>query len=511
MLLIRPKKGERMANLLEIKDLRVHFDGFSPVRGVSLAVKRGEIVALVGNSGSGKTSLGMAILKLQDGGKLSGSILFDKQELVGLSDVEMNRVRGSKIAMVFQEPMTSLNPLHKVGHQILEVLDLHTKQATKERVYELLKLVELHDVKRIYESYPHTLSGGQRQRIMIAMALAGNPDLLIADEPTTALDTTVQKQILILLKNIQQKLGLAILFISHDLDLVRAIANRVYVMKFGKIIASHLPIPEKQSVRSVSDETAPVVLSVDNLRVCYGDFVALENATFKLKSKHNLGIVGESGSGKSSLALGLVRLIKSSGQVRLSDVELNALSGSKLRQARSRIQMVFQDAASALNPRMSVTDLVQEGVQVHQPKLTPSKRLERVVDTLKSVGLKPEIMYRYPHELSGGQRTRVMLARALILAPEILILDEITASLDIYTQRTILQLLNELQERFALSYIFISHDMRLIRQMCDEVMVLYHGQVVEQGRVESVLNNPQSDYTRALIDADFSAIKNQPG
>ncbi len=492
-----------MSNLLEIKNLRVHFAGFSPVRGVSLAVKSGEIVALVGNSGSGKSSLGMALLKLQDGVKLSGSVLFNRRELVHLSEEQMREIRGSKIAMIFQEPMSSLNPLHKVGHQILEALELHTTQASRARVYELLRLVELNEVQRIYDSYPHMLSGGQRQRIMIAMALAGHPDLLIADEPTTALDVTVQKQILDLLKTIQQKLGLAILFITHDLDLVRAIADRVYVMKFGKIIATHVPAVEQTPVRAVADESNPVVLDAADLRVCYGDFVALKGASFQLKEKHSLGIVGESGSGKSSLALGLVRLIKAHGNVRLNNVVFSALSGRKMRAARAGIQLVFQDPAAALNPRMSVADLVQEGLQVHQPSLTPIMRMERVVDTLKSVGLNKEIMTRYPHELSGGQRTRVMLARALILAPKVLILDEITASLDVYTQRNILSLLDTLQERFNLTYIFISHDINVIRRMCDEVIVLHQGQVVEQGAVRDVLSHPQSDYTKTLIAAQI--------
>lgn len=492
-----------MSNLLEIKDLRVHFDSFAPVRGVSLAVKAGEIVALVGNSGSGKSSLGMALLKLQEGVKLSGSILFNRKELVGLSEEKMRAIRGSKIAMIFQEPMSSLNPLHKVGKQILEVLELHTSQATKHRVYELLQLVELNDVKRIYESYPHMLSGGQRQRIMIAMALAGNPDLLIADEPTTALDVTVQQQILTLLKTIQQKLGLAILFITHDLDLVRTFADRVYVMKFGKIIATRVPDKKDEIIRTLGVSQNTPVLDVRNLNVRYGSFVAVEAASFQLCQGHNLGIVGESGSGKTSLGLGLVRLIKSNGQIRLLEMDFGALNGAKLRAGRAHMQMVFQDPASALNPRMSVADLVQEGLKIHQPTLSSKERLERVAETLKSVGLKKEIMHRYPHELSGGQRTRVMLARALILKPEILILDEITAALDIYTQRNILGLLNELQVQRGLSYIFITHDMHVVRQMCDDVMVMHQGKVVEQGKCSDVLNHPAQEYTRTLLQASL--------
>lgn len=492
-----------MSNLLEIKDLRVHFDSFSPVRGVSLAVKAGEIVALVGNSGSGKSSLGMALLKLQEGVKLSGSILFNRQELVGMSEEEIRSVRGSKIAIIFQEPMSSLNPLHKVGKQILEVLALHTHQATKQRVYELLRLVELNDIERIYESYPHMLSGGQRQRIMIAMALAGNPDLLIADEPTTALDVTVQRQILTLLKTIQQKLGLAILFITHDLDLVRAFADRVYVMKFGKIIATRVPDKKEEPARTILSLKETLLLDVRNLHVAYGNFVAVNNISFCLNKGRNLGVVGESGSGKTSLGLGLVRLIKSSGQIQLLGERFDLLNGSKLRTARARMQMVFQDPASALNPRMSVADLVQEGLKIHRPLLKSAERLEQVADTLKAVGLKKEIMNRYPHELSGGQRTRVMLARALILKPEILILDEITAALDIYTQRNILGLLNELQAQTGVSYIFITHDMNVVRQMCDDVMVMYQGKVVEQGKCSDILNRPEQEYTRTLLQASF--------
>lgn len=487
-------------NLLEMKKLRVKFKDFTPVKGVSLAVKQGELVALVGGSGSGKSTLAMSILHLQDNATLRGEIWYDRKNLVDLSEEELNTIRGSKIAMIFQEPMTSLNPLHTAGAQIYEALELHTDTPSKEKVLELLHQVELTDAERIYHSYPHELSGGQRQRVMIAMALAGKPDLLIADEPTTALDVSVQEQILTLLKKLQHQLGLAILFITHDLDIVRDIADRVYVMKFGKIISTRTPedmpkIPRQQQL-CLTDSP---VISVKNLSVFYHDFKAVKNLSFELCPGQTIGIVGESGSGKSSLGQGLMRLIAATGQVTVRGQNFFALQGKKLREARGHIQMVLQDPSSSLNPRMMIADIVGEGLTIRKEK----NIMERVEKTLKSVGLSDDIMERYPHELSGGQRTRVALARALILNPAVLVLDEVTSSLDIYTQRQLIQLLIDLQQELKLAYIFISHDMKVIQNMSDKVIVMKNGEAVESGLIGDVFTRPQHPYTQALIQASY--------
>ena len=507
-------------NLLEMKKLRVKFKDFTPVKGVSLAVKQGELVALVGGSGSGKSTLAMSILRLQDYATLRGEIWFDKKNLVDLSEAEMIQIRGRKIAMIFQEPMTSLNPLHTAGDQIYESLALHSDNPNKERVYELLRQVELSDVKRIYDSYPHELSGGQRQRVMIAMALAGKPDLLIADEPTTALDVSVQAQILALLKKVQKQLGLAILFITHDLDVVRQIADRVYVMKFGKIISTRTPedmapLPRKK----VNCDRQNPVISVQNLSIFYGKFEAVRNVHFDLCAGQTLGIVGESGSGKSSLGQGLMRLIGAKGKINVRGQDFFALKGKKLREARGHIQMVLQDPSSSLNPRMMVADIVGEGLKVRRGNrivrlmkrikgvknttLTDAQIHARVQKVLKDVGLAPDIMPRYPHELSGGQRTRVAIARALILNPAVLVLDEVTSSLDIYTQRQLMELLIHLQDTYKLAYIFISHDMKTIKMMSDKIMVMKNGRAVEYADTTQIFSNPQDAYTKELIRVSF--------
>lgn len=507
-------------NLLEIQKLRVKFKDFTPVKGVSLAIKQGELVALVGGSGSGKSTLAMSILRLQDYATLRGEIWFEKRNLADMGEDELIKIRGRKIAMIFQEPMTSLNPLHTAGDQIYESLALHTDHPTKERVYELLKQVELGDAGRIYDSYPHELSGGQRQRVMIAMALAGNPDLLIADEPTTALDVSVQAQILALLKKLQKQLGLAILFITHDLDVVRQIADRVYVMKFGKIISTRTPddmapLPRKK----MNDAGIDPVICVRNLSVFYQDFKAVKNVSFDLCAGQTLGIVGESGSGKSSLGQGLMRLIGADGKVIVRGQDFFALKGQKLREARGHIQMVLQDPTSSLNPRMMIADIVGEGLKIRRGflltrllKHKQSKAADSISDeqirarvqkVLKDVGLAPDIMGRYPHELSGGQRTRVALARALILNPAVLVLDEVTSSLDIYTQRQLMELLIQLQAEYKLAYIFISHDMKTIKMMSDKIMVMKNGHAVEYADTDQIFSNPKEEYTKELIRVSF--------
>lgn len=492
-------------NLLEIQDLRVHFKDFTPVKGISLAVKSGEFVGLIGNSGSGKSTVAMSVLRLQDDTRLSGKILFRRRDLLKLSEAELNTIRGARIAMIFQEPMTSLNPLHTAGKQIMEALKLHTREASRDKVLSLLRLVELPDVERIYNAYPHELSGGQRQRVMIAMALAAKPDLLIADEPTTALDVTVQAQILALLKSLQQKLGLSILFITHDLNIVRRLADRVYVMKHGKIIATRVPEDSwDSSVRPPLSPDEKPVLSVQNLTVHYGKTTAAENVSFDLMPGRTVGLVGESGSGKSTIARALVRLVPADGKVILDGSDFLTLSGRSLVKARARVQMVFQDAAASLNPRLSVGDLVGEGWRLHN-KGDARPAVEAV---LKAVGLRPDLMERYPHELSGGQKTRVALARVLILKPAVLILDEVTSSLDIYTQKQLMTLLTTLQQDWKLSYLFISHDMRTVRQMSDRVVVMKQARVIEQGTTEQVFTAPRHPYTRQLLADSF--INNPP-
>ena len=487
-------------NLLEIQNLNVHLAGINPVRGVSLAVREGEFVGLVGSSGSGKSTLAMSILKLQAGARISGRILFRRQDLNQLSETELNTFRGNRIAMIFQEPMLSLNPLHTAGKQIMEVLKIHTNEASKEHVLSLLKLVELNDIERIYNAYPHELSGGQRQRIMIAMALAGKPDLLIADEPTTALDVTVQAQILTLLKNLQQKLNLSILFITHDLDIIRRLATRVYVMKYGRIIATHLPerqTEQKKRHKEKSDKNP--ILSVCHLSVFYDKTNAVDDVSFNLYPARTLGLVGESGSGKSTIARALVRLIPSSGKVILDGDDFLSLSSKSLLQARSKIQMVFQDASSSLNPRMCIGDLIAEGWKLHNQGNAASA-VEKV---LKAVGLRPDMVSRYPHELSGGQKTRVALARVLILKPRILILDEVTSSLDIETQDQLMTLLIDLQKSYNLSYLFISHDMKAVRRMSDEVAIMKQARIVEKGFADDIFINPKHPYTRQLLQDSF--------
>ncbi len=488
-------------NILEIKNLWVRFQKFAAVRGVSLAVKPGEFVALIGNSGSGKSTVAHAILRLNAAATYTGEIFYKRQDLLKLNEKKLRTVRGAKIAMIFQEPMTSLNPLHTIGKQISEAFILHGEQATREHVIEMLKLVELPDAERIYDSFPHELSGGQRQRAMIAMALVGKPDILIADEPTTALDVCVQAQILELLKILQQKLGLAVLFITHDLDIVRKMADRLYVMRSGQIIATRLPPAEKQTIRSYVAPTNEPILSVKDLSVRYGSFEAVQPLSFDLYEGQTLGIIGESGSGKSSLAQGLMRLIPARGQVFLNGANFFALKGKELIKARSQIQMVLQDPAGSLSPRQTIREIVEEGLLVHFPKLSKEERFKRVKSVLKAVDLRLDIIDRYPHEISGGQKTRVALARVLILNPKVLVLDEVTSSVDLNTQKQLVELLLRVQKKFKLVYVFISHDIKIIRAMSDMLLVMKSGRVVEQGLAERVIATPKREYTKTLIKA----------
>ena len=491
-----------MHNLLEIKNLYVSFKNFQAVKGVSIALKPAEFVALIGNSGSGKSTIAQSILKIHRDASYKGDIYFKKTNLMRLTEEQLQQVRGHKISMIFQEPMTSLNPLHTAGNQIMEVLKLHHMKATREEVYRLLNLVELTDCERIYNSYPHMLSGGQRQRVMIAMALAAKPSLLIADEATTALDVTVQAEILVLLKRLQRKLKLAILFITHDQSIVRKMADRVYVMKSGVIVSTKMPFVNKVRLKLFEKGEGDPLLEVQNLSVSFGSFKAVQSVSFSLKKGQTLGIVGESGAGKSSLVQALMRLIPSSGRVLIEKDDFLTLKGKNLFKKRADIQMVMQDPASSLNPRLTVFDIVQEGLKIHCPKLKTKERLTLVEEVLGSVGLNPTLLLsRYPHELSGGQKARVALARVLILKPKILILDEVMASLDKHTQGKLKSLLFKLQEKYCFVCIFITHDMSLVQSMCDYVLVMKSGVVEEYGVLENVFLHPQSSYTKALLKA----------
>ncbi len=493
-----------MHNLLEIKNLSVSFENFDAVKDVYLAIKPGEFVALLGNSGSGKSTVAQSILKLHRNAIYSGDIYLKKTNLMTFSEKEMEQVRGRKISMIFQEPMTGLNPLHLAGSQIEEVLKLHHLPAGKEEVYKLLRLVELNECERIYHSYPHMLSGGQRQRVMIAMALAAKPYLLIADEPTTALDVTVQAEILSLLKKLQKKLKLAILFITHDQTIARKMADRVYVMRAGSIVSTKMPTVGRYRKRVFVEGEGADLLSVQDMNVSYGDFKAVQNISFSLKQGQTLGIVGESGSGKSSLIHAIMRIVPAQGKVLIDNQDFLNLKGKELFKMRSKMQIVMQDAAGSLNPRLTIFDIVQEGLKIHYPKLKKKERILLVEKVLTDVGLNPELMMdRYPHEISGGQRTRVALARVLILKPKILILDEVMASLDKNMQGKLKTLLNKLQEEYGFVYLFVTHDMRLVEAMSDYVLVMKNGQCQEYGVLKDVFLNPQSDYTKQLISASF--------
>lgn len=494
-----------MHNLLEIKNLNVSFKTFDAVKDVNLAVKPGEFVALLGNSGSGKSTVAQSILRLHRNAKYQGDIYLKKTNLMTLNEKELQQIRGRKISMIFQEPMTSLNPLHLAGAQIEEVLKLHHLPSQKEEVYKLLRLVDLTDCERIYHSYPYMLSGGQRQRVMIAMALAAKPYLLIADEPTTALDVTVQAEILALLKKLQKKLRLAILFITHDQAIVRKMADRVYIMRSGAIVSTKMPSLGRFRKRVFVEGDGKDLLRVQNLSVSYGDFKAVQNISFALKQGQTLGIVGESGSGKSSLIHAIMRIVPASqGSVYINEKDFFSLQGKDLFKMRSMIQMVMQDAAGSLNPRLTIFDIVQEGLKIHYPKLKKTERIRLVEEVLISVGLNPELlMDRYPHEISGGQRTRVALARVLILKPKILILDEVMACLDKNMQGKLKMLLNKLQQEHGFIYLFITHDMRLVEAMSDYVLVMKNGQSQEYGILKDVFAQPQSSYTKKLIEASF--------
>jgi microcin C transport system ATP-binding protein len=526
--------------LLQVRDLSVVFHSAGrktlAVDKVSFDIKRGETVGLVGESGSGKSVTALSVMQLLPypaAEHPSGSILFKGRELMGASERTMREVRGNDITMVFQEPMTSLNPLHTVERQVGEILKLHrgmSDKAARERVLELLNQVGIQEPERRLESYPHQLSGGQRQRVMIAMALANEPDLLIADEPTTALDVTVQAQILKLLKDLQRDLGMSMLLITHDLGIVRKVAERVCVMTKGKIVekgetakvyqhprhayTKHLLAAEPKGKPPPADPTAPVVMAADDLKVWFpikrgflrrtiGYIKAVDGIDVAVREGQTLGIVGESGSGKTTLGLAMLRLISSEGRIAYFGKRIEKFSFRDMRPLRKEMQIVFQDPYGSLSPRLSIAQIVGEGLIVQGRGLSYEQRRERVARSLEEVGIDPATMDRYPHEFSGGQRQRIAVARAMVLEPKFVMLDEPTSALDMSVQAQIVDLLRALQHRYRLAYMFISHDLRVVRTLADDVVVMKDGKVVEQGPAKSIFESPRRAYTRALLAAAF--------
>jgi microcin C transport system ATP-binding protein len=527
-------------SLLEIHDLSVVFAN-SPkpaVEHASFSLDKGETVALVGESGSGKTVTALSILQLLPyplaRHPAGSSIKFAGEELIGAPAERLRQIRGNRIAMVFQEPMTSLNPLHRVEHQIGEVLTLHKHlpaDLARKRVIELLRLVGLPEAEKRLRAFPHELSGGQRQRVMIAMALANQPDLLIADEPTTALDVTIQAQILALLRDLRAKLGMALLLITHDLHIVRKMADRLCVMTEGHIVEQgpveqvfanpqhpytrKLLAAEPKGRAGAGPAPAPLPGEVRDLKVWYpvktgllrrvtDNIKAVDGISFTVREGHTLGVVGESGSGKTTLGLAFLRLIESEGSIRFEGRSIDGEANTALRPLRRQMQIVFQDPYGSLSPRMSIAEIVGEGLAVHESGRSPEERDAMTIEALKEVGLDPASRFRYPHEFSGGQRQRIAIARALVLKPKLIVLDEPTSALDMSVQAQIVDLLRDLQQRHKLAYIFISHDLRVIRALADEVLVMKDGHIVEQGPADRLFEAPQQAYTKALLAASFS-------
>jgi microcin C transport system ATP-binding protein len=522
--------------LLDVRDLSVAFGKSLAVDQVSFSIRRGQCTALVGESGSGKSVSALSILKLlpyPSASHPSGTIHFKGRELLRADEREMREVRGNDISIIFQEPMTSLNPLHTIEAQIGEILSLHTGvsgSAARARTLELLTQVGIPDPETRLQSYPHQLSGGQRQRVMIAMALANEPDLLIADEPTTALDVTVQAQILALLAEIRQRLGMSLLFITHDLGIVRRIADTVCVMNKGKIVEQgpveqvftapkhpytrDLLAAEPKPDPAPPRPTAPIVMKADDLKVWFpikrgllrsvvGHIKAVDGVSLAVRKGETLGVVGESGSGKTTLGLALLRLISSNGPIVFLGKNIQGLRFKEMLPLRSDMQIVFQDPFGSLSPRMSVGDIIAEGLTVHQRTLSEEERDVRVVKAMNDVGIDPEWRIRYPHEFSGGQRQRISIARAVVLEPNFVVLDEPTSALDMLFQAQMVDLLRELQRKRDLTYMFISHDLRVVASLASHLIVMRHGKVVEEGPASELFKNPQSDYTRALFAAAF--------
>jgi len=534
--------------LLEVKDLTVQFRSgnarFDAVRGVSFRIEKGETLALVGESGSGKSVTALSVLQLlpyPSANHPSGSIKFKGEELMAAAEPRLRAIRGNRVAMIFQEPLTALNPLHNIEKQIGEMLFVHRglgRAAARARTLELLNLVGIRNPEKRLGAFPHELSGGQRQRVMIAMALANDPELLIADEPTTAVDVTIQAQILKLLKELQQRFGMGLLFITHDLGLVRHTCDRVAVMQSGLIVetgpvADVFKAPQHEYTKRLlgsepKGTPAPVspgakeVMATEGFKVWYPikagifrrtvDHVkAVDDVAFRVRSGETVGVVGESGSGKSSLGFGLLRLVESKGPIVFLGRDIQALKTSELRPIRRELQIVFQDPFGSLSPRMTVGEIVAEGLKIHRIGGDEDARDALVVAGLKEVGLDPETRHRYPHEFSGGQRQRVSIARALVLKPKLIVLDEPTSALDRSVQAQVIELLRRLQRDYNLAYIFISHDLAVIRAMSHQVVVMRDGKVVEQGPTADVLSQPKEAYTRALLAAAFDFKADETG
>ncbi len=530
-------------SLLEVRDLSVTFGGWRgappvhAVKRVSFSLDRGETLALVGESGSGKSVTALSILQLLPYPAAShtpeSSIRFAGEEMVGAAPARLRQMRGNRVAMVFQEPMTSLNPLHTLEKQIAETLLIHkhmAASAARARTLELLHLVGLHDAESRLGAYPHQLSGGQRQRVMIAMAIANEPDMLIADEPTTALDVTIQAQILDLMRDLRDRLGMALLLITHDLAIVRHMAERVCVMTQGEIVDSgptadifarpshpytrRLLAAEPRGVVAPPDPAAPIVVEGEEIKVWFpirrgllrrisGYVKAVDGVSLRVRAGSTLGVVGESGSGKTTLGLALLRLLDAEGGIRFAGEDISHRRQGRLRPLRREMQVVFQDPYSSLSPRLSIAQIVGEGLKVHRLGASEAERRDLIETTLKEVGLDPAAADRYPHEFSGGQRQRVAIARALVLKPRFIVLDEPTSALDMSVQAQIVELLRELQARYGLAYLFISHDLKVVRAMAHEILVMKDGKIVESGATGRVMDAPDHPYTRALMAAAF--------
>lgn len=525
-----------MTSLVEVKDLSVAFGASQVVNEISFSIDAGETVALVGESGSGKTVSALSIPQLLPypyASHPSGSIMLDGEEMIGAGKSKLLAMRGSVVSMIFQEPMTSLNPLHKIGRQVSEMLIIDEKIDRKnagDRVRELFDLVGLDESVRT-DAYPHELSGGQRQRVMIAMALAQEPKLLIADEPTTALDVTIQKQILELLKDVQNKLNMSLLLITHDLTVVRSLANRICVMTQGDIAEHGLSkkifeTPEHQYTKHLlaaeflelppkADEKAPILANVQNLQVRYPKgrhwfgkqeyLDAVRGISLKIQTGHTIGIVGESGSGKTTLGLAILRMIPSTGEIWVRDENLQTLNKKALKPHRKDLQIVFQDPYGSLSPRMTVNQIVGEGLRIHEPELSESEKNNKVLEAILEVGLEEQMLERYPHEFSGGQRQRISIARALVLKPKLIVMDEPTSALDVSVQAQIVDLLREVQRKYDLVYLFISHDLKVVRALAHDIVVMKEGQVVEQGPAQEIFESPSHEYTKELLTAAFMA------